>query len=339
MVNGQSRQDVIETVSPTGADRAIVPMPERSAQGGAMMLPLWSPDGQRMSLVANGRLLIVDADGRNPVAIGSFGESSPEEKDFAWSPQGNALAFVDNGLLRVVSADGKRGLVIARNTTGQVYNVPMGWSADGKELFFYEHGVKGQFRIYAVELTPKDFGDWSQVMPSAGRPPIAPALPADRRELLAGWSVGRYQGCRVNMAGQQLACLLSGGMKSDPQNSQSTIAWDQVQLVAMDSGKVTDFQPDQVNGLPKWSPDGEMAAFATDKGLWTVRTNGWGKPVKVAKPVKDFAWAPDGQWLAVVPQSGQSIFRVRPNGKDLTLVLKSEGRVRSLSWQGLQRKK
>jgi Tol biopolymer transport system component len=342
MVNGRSMRDVIETVLPTGADRAIVamPLPERSDQGGAeMMLPLWSPDGQRMSLVSNRGLFIVGADGRKAVSIGPFGESSPEAKDFAWSPHGNSLAFVDNGLLRVVSADGKRGLVIAENSTGQVYNVPLGWSADGKELFFYEHGVKGQFRLYAVELTPEDFGDWSLVMPPAGRRSSAQALPPERRALLAGWSVGRYQGCRVNMAAQQLACLLSGGMKPDPQNSRATIAWDQVKLVAMDSGKVTDFLPEQVNGLPKWSPDGEMAAFATAAGLWTVRTNGWSNPVQVSKPVKDFAWAPDGQWLAVVPQSGKSIFRVRPNGKDLTLVLKSEGRVRSLSWQGLQRKK
>jgi WD40 repeat protein len=317
------RTTIVETISAMGTDRSLVdvPLPERSDVGGAaMMLPLWSPDGQRMSLVSKRVLFVVNADGRGAVPIGPFNESSPEEKDFAWSPDGKWLAFVDNGLLRVVSADGKRGLVVATNSTGRVYNVPMGWSADSRELFFFEHGAGSQFQLYGVDLEPADFGDWAQVL--AQRPV---GLPPDRRRLLAGWPTGQYQGCRANLAGQQLACELSSGA---------------VQVVSMADGCVSDFLPRQVTGLPKWSPNGTMVAFSSQDGLWTVGTDGWGKRVKVAPRVGEFVWSPDGKWLVMVPQDRSAgIFRVRPNGEDLALVAKPEGEVRSLSWQPLRRKK
>jgi Tol biopolymer transport system component len=329
MVNGRivfsretpDRTTIVETISPMGTDRAVVgTSPPGQSEVGAAMMPLWSPDGQRMSLVSKQVLFVVNADGKGAVPIGPFGESSAEEKDFAWSPDGKWLAFVDNGLLRVVSPDGKRGLVVAVNSTGRVYNVPMGWSADSRELFFYEHGAGNEFRLYGVELEPADFGDWAKVV--AQRPL---ALPPDRRRLLAGWPTHQYQGCRANMAGQQLACELSSGP---------------VQVVSMAEGKVSDFLPDKVNGLPKWSPNGSMVAFSTNDGLWTVGVNAWDNRVKVSPPAREFAWSPDGKWLAVVPQDRSAgIFRIRPNGAEWTMVVKPGSGVRSLSWQPLRRKK
>jgi WD40-like Beta Propeller Repeat len=189
-------------------------------------------------------------------------------------------------------------------------------------LRLYEHGVQGKFRLYGVKLNSADFGDWAQV---AAALPNALGLPQERRRLVAAWPTGLYQGCQANPAGQQLACFLSSG---------------QVQVVPMAEGSISNFLPGKVNGLPKWSPKGEMVAFSNSEGFWTVATDGWSNPVKVSESVKDFTWSPDGKWLAIVPKGGKSgIFRVRPNGKDQILVVPPGNLVRSISWQRLQQKK
>ncbi|MBE9032092.1 PD40 domain-containing protein [filamentous cyanobacterium LEGE 11480] len=340
--NTRSAQHLVETVLPTGKSRSVLPVPipeERSRGGAAMMMPRWSPDGKRLSVVSHRSLYIVDADGGNALWISPFTESYPDAKDFAWSPDGQRLAFVDNGFLRVVSVDGQRGVLIAENSTGRVYNVPMGWSADGQELFFYEHGVRGKFRLYGVKLASQDFGDWPKVMrPSRSKEkPRSAGLPRDRWRLLATWSTGRYDSCRMNRAQQQLACFLRGQSRND---SPSSVPWSHVAVVSTDQGKVSAFLPETVDELPKWSPNGEIAAFSANDGLWTVRSDGWGHPVRVSETAQDFAWSPDGKWLVVAPKDRKSgIFKVRSNGKDRQHLVEPGGVVRSLAWQAIPRKK
>jgi TolB protein len=95
---------------------------------------------------------------------------------------------------------------------------------------------------------------------------------------------------------------------------------------------------------PSWSPDGTQVVFArwyrnftTD--LLLVDSDGAGLSAIETSELNpsDPSWAPDGEWIAFLADSLGSepngIYRIRPDGSDLELVLRLRGRVKSgLDW-------
>src|SRR5213076_1836382 len=82
---------------------------------------------------------------------------------------------------------------------------------------------------------------------------------------------------------------------------------------------------------PAWSPDGKEIAFVTtDHSLWVSGADGRQKR-RLLQAAGNYlfhpAWSPDGEWIAF--SSGRDgdpeIYKIRPDGDDLTRLTRSAG--------------
>ncbi len=122
--------------------------------------PQWSPDGKRIayltertdkSLLANGEVNIIAAEGGTPVRL-----SSPESSlsGLRWSPDGRSLAYI--GAIDEVAipkiwispADGGKYRLATETVT---YPNELEWSRDGSELFF-SGAFRGAHPIFRLDL-------------------------------------------------------------------------------------------------------------------------------------------------------------------------------------------
>ena len=79
----------------TGGDRLLI--------GGEFFAPSldWSPDGTRISYVADGRIHIMDVDGSNATQL-----PTTDVETASWSPDGTHFVYASGGVLIVMNADG-----------------------------------------------------------------------------------------------------------------------------------------------------------------------------------------------------------------------------------------
>lgn len=91
-----------------------------------------------------------------------------------------------------------------------------------------------------------------------------------------------------------------------------------------------------------WAPDGQNLAFQRGTGLWITQADGRGTR-RVAPRVQRWAWAPDGEALAVIPEparpgaaTGVDFYATERPHAHVTL-LRSD-RVLDLAWAGLGRR-
>ena len=107
---------------------------------GAFQAPAWSPDGSRIALAraedGKNEIVITDAAGENPSAVGTFTETTA----FAWSPDSSSLAYIDGrqaldagtvGSLHVVDMETSREIVEEGNI------ISFFWSPSGEELAYF----------------------------------------------------------------------------------------------------------------------------------------------------------------------------------------------------------
>lgn len=109
----------------TGDDRLLV--------SGELFSPSldWSPDGSRISYVADGHIHVMDADGSNPTQVP--GTSDPVATA-SWSPDGRRFAYASGGAVSVIGVDGSDPTLVVPSTQPELFSPA--WSPDGEEIAY-----------------------------------------------------------------------------------------------------------------------------------------------------------------------------------------------------------
>lgn len=114
--------------------------------------PSWSPDGSRIAYVDDQRIMVMDPDGSDRIAVTVSNDQFRQDRAPAWSPDGTRLAFESerdgNWDVYVIKADGTGEV---RVTTDVADDRRPTWSSDGTRLFFTSDR-DGNVEIYAVNV-------------------------------------------------------------------------------------------------------------------------------------------------------------------------------------------
>ncbi len=111
--------------------------------------PTWSPDGRRLALIDNCKLITIGRNGKGRRLLSRTGESVI---GVAWSPKGGTLAYLagtsphrcgggpPNLRLKTVTADGKRVHILARESAAsRMFPAIPVWTYDGKRILVVEY--------------------------------------------------------------------------------------------------------------------------------------------------------------------------------------------------------
>lgn len=301
---------------------ALVPAQGGNAKELAMgFLPMWSPDGQRISYVVGGwrradwglnldaAVVKVDAEGQRvsgpKVLISGYHEDFPA----AWSPDGRWIAYHSHRSKIAVpeygSPDSTDDVYLRRADdvhapeirltnfgweTGSAY-----WSPDGHTLIFsswVKGGEPAIDRVWTIMLDPKT-GDVLHTDPLP--------LPSDIRS--AQWQAWSPDGKEIAL--------------EDNQGGTHRGIW-VVQPDGSHAHKVIDYQGTTYDGL-SWTPDGKAIVYSglAEQGmqLFVISRDG-GKPEQLTHDTGDLLHpmlSPDGRWIACtrIVQS-QQIWKGKP---------------------------
>lgn len=208
------------------------------------------------------------------VVIGAPGEASSP----AWHPDAQRLAYdfrpvgVSTSEIWLAADDGSSRRQVTRDGAGS--HASLAWSPEGKRLAYvtrdYRTGNNGVWVLNLetgtpVSLLTSNFDYFSDL-----------AWSPDGRELL----------------------VVSGVPGAAPRST--------LKLIDVAGKVATDLLPKaekRVNDHPRWSPDGQLIAFSSDRSgarqIWLVRPDGTGlRQLTSGEEPKDFpVWSPDGRVL------------------------------------------
>ncbi len=289
-----------------GSIYTIAPNGDGLAQVGTFQsedeLPTLSPDGQRIALVRQGDISVMNGDGSNPANITNtpdVPESSP-----AWSPDSLRLAFVESqGLsLGVMNADGTRRVRLTDDKPA-TYSAPA-WSSDGQRLAFVSN--RG--------------GDWDLYVMNADGTNLVNLTQDSSGVTFFTWSPDGQRLAYIDREGIYVVGIDGGG--------RVRLTFDYPDY----------FDPRTL----AWSPDGQRLAFLATRtaseqmALFAMRPDG---TALTRLTVSDmwagpwFAWSPDGQKLAFSagnPSDQSALYVMDADGAHLTHLAGGAGQ-----WVGL----
>jgi TolB protein len=173
---------------------------------------------------------------------------------------------------------------------------------------------------------------------------------------------------QVNATGSSVERLQAGSRQ--PKRLSGSLSWSMVPHVSPDSQRVAftsnndgnyeiysvnrhgsklrqltfSDAPVQTVG-PKYSPDGKLLLFASDRDetdpanqqdLWTMPAAG-GAPQRITQGLNNResrSWSPDGRWIAFASnhQGNYDLYRIRPDGTGLQRILKTPEDELSVGW-------
>lgn len=286
-------------------------------------IPIWSPDGKWIFLGETFRFIRL-ADKKE------YALTTPKEvgKFFSWSPDGKQMLFYRSShdyrsALKVVSASGGPTLELGRQLTLWPYE--HFWSPDNKMIITEGEDKEGNDVFWMIPLTG------GEPLPleldvRVGKP-IPHSLSRDCRKLL--FSVEQSDGTEdfwvvpistkdAKTTGQSVMIFKGrqrgrGGSSSrswSPDGSKIAISHEgDVWIANVEGGKTVQITKTQeVEGWPRWSPDGKMIHYIVQSGkenILHVRPASGGKEIMRLEAFDDFAWSPDGKELAVAFKNDQ----------------------------------
>jgi Tol biopolymer transport system component len=106
--------------------------------------PAWSPDGETIRLLADGKLFSITPAGTDPRIFGRL-DGQPEE--MSWSPDGTKVAVAEDGMLSIADADGTNAEAIVEPRETAITKLRFlhspNWSPGGDRLAYVESRVSG----------------------------------------------------------------------------------------------------------------------------------------------------------------------------------------------------
>ncbi len=224
----------------------------------------------------------------------------------AWSPDGRQIAYASerNDQFDLFILDMETGA--SRNLT----NTPSdeaypAWSPDGTQIAFHSNR-NGRFDIFVVNAD----GSNLRQLTFNDIPDLGPQWSPDGRQIAFAQSIDNRR---------QLAL-----MNVDDRNIR----------------QIT-FDASASHSYPVWSPDGTQLAFymvpelSPTSGIYIIDVAS--QAIRQVTPEEDFEpdWSPDGQWILFHRRSNGNrvVYRIRPDGTDLTLVTADPPDAREAAWQ------
>jgi Tol biopolymer transport system component len=272
----------------------------------------WSGDGRELAYVADGALRATTVRSGRQRAITDLGGKfsiGPE-----WSPRGDRLTFTLHGALSdtaelvVVGRNGGHRRVVDRAASS--YQVPQ-WSPDGRKIAYLRNSA-GDAAISVVR--PDGRGRRILERDVLDYPDSLSWSPDGRRFAFIGRTGGSPPGVAVLVAN-------ANGMSAHAVTA-ATSEFDEPSI-----------------GSVQWSPAGGQIAFlrwdpvgASDASL-CITDRRYGERVLVRAPyIDDFAWSPDGRWLAYLTEDPNSLWVVRADGSRWKRVGRLYDEAESVAW-------
>jgi dipeptidyl aminopeptidase/acylaminoacyl peptidase len=192
-----------------------------------------------------------------------------------WSPDGNFLAFTNKSHVYVCNARGG----LPKKITDFTEAASVGyWMPDSRQLLIY---VDRADETVQLLLTDRE-GSWPRALVT---------LPGDVRD------------ARPSPDGKSIIVVFR------PENDPNR--WD-LRLVDVSSAatKLLTGAPKQKDWFPRWSPDGKMLAFISQRAgwdhVWLINADGTGlrQLTSSENDFTDLDWSPDGQQIACTVNRG-----------------------------------
>ncbi len=288
---------VEEAAPPTDEPPTVAPVVSNALGGGSGLIAYTAETSQSKEVFTYD----MDTGNTRQLTHDSYDDYTP-----VWSADGRYIAYASgrNGRFDVFVID-VAASSIQNLTNGSGDNAYPSWSPTGSQLLFHSNRY-GDFDVFSMNAD----GSNVRQLTNNDVPDLAPVWSPNGRQIAFAQS---YNDRR------QLAVMNSDGTG--------------LHLITTDEN--------YSRSHPSWSPDGQQLVFhmVTDKsiknGLFIIDKDG--NNLRQLTDSTDFAaeYSPDGEWILFHRSSGgnRTIYRIRPDGTGMTVVLDNPSDVREADWQ------